>query len=125
MIRHNHLESFIFEIFKVNYEMLYCFGNHCHYSFNRTDLYDKLTPKFLKIETQNKIDNRNIQGNLIDNTIPVDRSGESDSMKTTKKVDFISTSLGGEWSPLKLYYDICMICICLITYVYIYMYIHI
>jgi manganese-dependent ADP-ribose/CDP-alcohol diphosphatase len=61
---------------KTNYEMLYCFGNHCHYSFSRADLYSKLSPRFLRPEES-----------------PPDRKESED------------TTLGGNCSPTKLYYD--------------------
>ena len=59
----------------VNYEMLYCFGNHCHYSFSRNDLHSKLSPSFL-------------------------RSNEKENENENEK-----SSLGGVCSPQKLYYD--------------------
>ena len=59
-------------------EMLYCFGNHCHYSFSRNDLHEKLSPRFLLpnqgTDTQN-----------------------SESRK--------ESTFGGICSPSKLYYD--------------------
>jgi predicted MPP superfamily phosphohydrolase len=62
----------------VNYEMLYCFGNHDHYCFNRTDLYEKLSPDFLK-EYQKEI--------------------------SESTVNSRNSTLGGNCSPSKLYYD--------------------
>lgn len=85
----------------VNYEMLYCFGNHCHYSFKRTDLYEKLSPKFLKNE--NRIENnKNENIKEINKIVPKDII---DEIKTTERSDSISNSLGGGCSPSKLYYD--------------------
>ena len=61
----------------VDYEMLYCFGNHCHYSFSRNDLHTKLSPSFLRSnENENEHKNENEK-----------------------------SSLGGVCSPQKLYYD--------------------
>ena len=62
----------------INYEMLYCFGNHCHYSFSRKDLYEKLIPPFLKSDER--------------------KEKKNEENKTR-------SSLGGNCSPEKLYYD--------------------
>jgi manganese-dependent ADP-ribose/CDP-alcohol diphosphatase len=62
------------------YEMLYCFGNHCHYSFSRTDLHEKLSPRFLLSDQASHNQNQN-SGSKTDSTF------------------------GGICSPTKLYYD--------------------
>ena len=62
----------------IHYEMLYCFGNHCHYSFKRKDLYEKLIPPFLKSD---------------------DRKEDEEAYSK------VTSSLGGYCSPEKLYYD--------------------
>jgi manganese-dependent ADP-ribose/CDP-alcohol diphosphatase len=63
-----------------SYEMLYCFGNHCHYSFSREDLFLKLSPRFLLSEVASEV--------------------HSESKKST-----IDPSFGGTCSPSKLFYD--------------------
>ena len=63
-----------------SYEMLYCFGNHCHYSFSRKELFLKLSPRFLLSEGAAEV--------------------HSESKKST-----IDPSFGGICSPSKLFYD--------------------
>lgn len=110
----------------VPFEMLYCFGNHCHYSFSRSDLYEKLIPGFLKNESnhnENSINNNKYNSNTNSNSrnakITNDNSdtnknniensnGNNDEkflIKLQLNTENTDKTVGGNCSTKKLYYD--------------------